>query len=372
MMNRFVFIILYLFLFSSFPLHALFERDKAAYAGQRAEWEKAREILTPLVVNNVDDFVLLYDMGVASYKVGDYEHAQGYFDAVINAQSITDQLKEQACFNAGNSAVQRKQLDDAIAYYEHALSIVPNNERTKHNLEIVKKMRDEQKKKKEQEKEQNDEQKNKNQDKQEQQKDQQDKKHDDKQQDSSGNDEQQNDAQRDQDRNDGNQQKNKQNQQPDQSGSNEEQHSKQQSDQNKEQGGNPQNRQNNEKKQQQQQQGQKDLEGDLQDKPGNEHKNQNEHKTHNQNEKNDTQNIAKDSKQNTAEQKKEQADAAAAGKQGGQKMAAVERTDALNTVDEWLATILKKREEDDAQLNKCMIKAAVGEQLAGQDGQNCW
>ena len=37
-----------------------------------------------------------------------------------------------------------------------------------------------------------------------------------------------------------------------------------------------------------------------------------------------------------------------------------------------LAELLEKREQQDAQVNKQMIKATVGRQMAGNNGQNCW
>ena len=41
-------------------------------------------------------------------------------------------------------------------------------------------------------------------------------------------------------------------------------------------------------------------------------------------------------------------------------------------IDPALERVLEKREDRDAQLNKRMVRALVSQEMAGQDGQNCW
>src|SRR5438105_3534125 len=89
-------------------IYPLFERDKAAYAGQQGEWDYASGMLTPYVIDHSDDPFVLYDAGVASYKVQEYDHARAYFDAASVSDKANPLLKEQAYFNAGNAAVKQK------------------------------------------------------------------------------------------------------------------------------------------------------------------------------------------------------------------------------------------------------------------------
>jgi tetratricopeptide (TPR) repeat protein len=173
----------------SVSLHAWFEHGRAVDAANTGDWHRANSLLTTKLVNHPDDPCVVYDAGVAAYKVGDHEQARAYFDHVTQLPHVSDGIKERAYFNAGNAHVALKQLEEAITRYEQALRIDAHDERARHNLEIVKKMLQEQQKKEQENKEQEKEDKeNKQQDQQQDESsgESDDESGDDKNQDSSG------------------------------------------------------------------------------------------------------------------------------------------------------------------------------------------
>lgn len=160
------------------PIYSVFEYDSVALSAQRGEWEKAQEKIQPLLVTHHDSPDLLYDAGVASYKLKQYEQAVAYFEHAAQAKSVDKILKERALFNAGNAHVALHNLEQAISLYEQVLAHNPTHEKAKHNLEKVKEMLAQKEQEQEQEKEQekdNSPDKQKGQQKDSQQKDSQQK-----------------------------------------------------------------------------------------------------------------------------------------------------------------------------------------------------
>ncbi|MFI5333210.1 MAG: tetratricopeptide repeat protein [Candidatus Babeliales bacterium] len=145
------------------PMHAWFEHGRAVNAAHSGDWQRAHTLLTTELVNHPHDPSVVYDAGVAAYKTGDYEQARAYFDHVISLPQASDQLKERAYFNAGNTQVALKQFEQAIKKYEQALSIDPHDEHARHNLEIVKKMLEQQKQEQDKQEKENEEKENKEQ-----------------------------------------------------------------------------------------------------------------------------------------------------------------------------------------------------------------
>lgn len=104
-----------------------------------------------------------YKKGVAYYRQGDYKAAEEMF-----RQSTRPEVASGAAYNLGNTLVQQNKLQDAIKAYEDVLKKWPEHTRAKENLELVKKMLEQQEQQK-----QEDNQNSK--DNSEQQKNQQDK-----------------------------------------------------------------------------------------------------------------------------------------------------------------------------------------------------
>jgi len=328
MNKKFIYIFLLLFFIGS-NLYPIFDYDRAIYAGQQEKWDVAAAGLTSLVIDHSDNPSVLYDAGVASYKREEYDHARAYFEGAVANKDISVGLKEQAYFNAGNAAVQQKKLHDAVHSYEQVLVLNKDNERARHNLELVKKMLEEEKQK------QDKQDKRDKKDKQEEDKDKENKDKQDKQdkQEQGQEKQEKEDKQDKQQENRDKKEKNKQGQDKKQKQEKQEQDKKQdqQGEQDKQEKNDQQNKNNQgqEKKQKQE----KDGQGEQEKQPG-----------------------EKDGKQ--------------AEKQEVGNLDANQKS--FDKVDAWLAKVLQQREQDDAALNKQMIKAVVEQELAGQDGQNCW
>jgi Ca-activated chloride channel homolog len=82
-----------------------------------------------------------YNRAVSQYKDGKFaEAAEGFTKAAAKSQD--QRLVERAMFNLGNARVGEGKLDDAIAAYEAALQIDPQDQAARENLEYVKNLKD--------------------------------------------------------------------------------------------------------------------------------------------------------------------------------------------------------------------------------------
>ena len=118
---------------------------KAVRAGEQGNWQRANELLQPMVVQQHDNPELLYDAGVSSHRTGAHSQATAYFLQAASQAKASNDLKEKAYFNAGNAYVALNDLDQAIVQYEKALAINSTNEFAQHNLKRAKEMRDQKK-----------------------------------------------------------------------------------------------------------------------------------------------------------------------------------------------------------------------------------
>lgn len=105
-----------------------------------------------------------YRKGVSYYRMGDYKAAEEMF-----RQSTRPEVASRASYNLGNSLVQQNKLHDAIAVYENVLEKWPGHKQAKENLELVKKMLEQQEQQQKQENKQNSENSNQKKNKQDQQ-----------------------------------------------------------------------------------------------------------------------------------------------------------------------------------------------------------
>lgn len=81
-----------------------------------------------------------YRKGVSCYKAGHFAEAEKLF-----RQSNREEVASSAAYNIGNSLVQQQKLKEAITAYEDVLKQWPDHTKAKENLELVKKMLEEQK-----------------------------------------------------------------------------------------------------------------------------------------------------------------------------------------------------------------------------------
>ena len=102
------------------------------------------------------------NLGSTYYRLEQYEKAQEAFSKAIQAQD--PHVREHALYNLGNAAFRQKKLDEAQKAYEDALKINAKDEDAAFNLNVVKKVKEQQKN--EQNKDQQDKQQGEQQDKQ--------------------------------------------------------------------------------------------------------------------------------------------------------------------------------------------------------------
>ncbi len=142
--------------FCSQKVYGLFTYDRAAYAAQKGNWPYANSLLNQLVVDDPKNPALVYDAGVAAYKLKDFKQAESYFSAAQQAAAHDKALQDKALFNQGNACAQQKKFKEAIESYERALKIKPDDAHAQHNLELIKKLLEQEEQKKKQEQEQKD------------------------------------------------------------------------------------------------------------------------------------------------------------------------------------------------------------------------
>jgi len=80
-----------------------------------------------------------YRKGVALYRAGQYEQAEQQF-----SKASSNNIKIDAQYNAGNAQMQQRKWRAAIKSYEAVLGIEPDHFAAQHNLEIARRMLDEQ------------------------------------------------------------------------------------------------------------------------------------------------------------------------------------------------------------------------------------
>jgi Ca-activated chloride channel homolog len=353
---------------------------RAVASAQKGDWKGAQERLQAALVDNPDDATVLYDLGVASYKQKEFEHAQVYFDAVTQSHAAPTSLKEQAYFNAGNTAVELKKLHDAVDAYEQTLTLNDKNEAAQHNLELVRKMLQEQQQKEQQKKDQN------------QQKDTQEKdKQDQKQDQSAGQDKQESQSSDQQDK--GQQQDGKDggDDQPEQSdGQRGNQHQEQKQSggsdtkNNKDgkgnQGGDKQEGDDageddqleqkkdkaDQKTQDRQQQGKNNDGGadkqQREQQQGGQDKRQREQDKHKDLSGNDH-----DQQQHNTEDTKNKQGKGSAGVQSASSQEPPQTPE-----QRWITQLMEQQEKRDANANKQVIRRAINQKLSGSNGQNRW
>ena len=88
----------------------------------------------------VDSFQDPYRKGVACYKSGNFAEAEKLF-----RQSTRPEVASNAAYNMGNALAQQQKIKEAIAAYEEVLKEWPDHTKAKENLELLKKIQENQK-----------------------------------------------------------------------------------------------------------------------------------------------------------------------------------------------------------------------------------
>ena len=147
-----------------------FSQKKAYDYFSNGNYQDALEQFDKKYKKDPKDLENLYNKGVAEYKLKKYDDSTKSFASVASS-SKDKNLKVQSLFNLGNAEAQLSNFDGAIASYEEALKLDPQNEKVKANLEYVKNLKEQkqnqnqnqkQDQKQNQNKDQNQDQQNKN------------------------------------------------------------------------------------------------------------------------------------------------------------------------------------------------------------------
>ncbi|HRQ90018.1 MAG TPA: VWA domain-containing protein [Bacteroidia bacterium] len=177
--------------------------DQQDYAGALAAYEQSLgEARSPREQSR-----LQMGIGAAAYRLSDYERAaEAYGQALANGDG---RLRQEALYNLGNTLFRRgeavgkpeqtlSEWESAVEHYESALDLDPDNARTAHNLEYVKKRIEELKRQQEEQKKKEEEEQKKEEEKEDEKEEEKEDKQDQKDQDQKEKDQQKDQNQKDQ------------------------------------------------------------------------------------------------------------------------------------------------------------------------------
>jgi Ca-activated chloride channel homolog len=78
-----------------------------------------------------------FNLGDAFLKNGEVNKALNEYDSVEKSPKADSELKFKSMFNAGNAAVQAKDIPKALSYYQRALGYKPDSQEVKTNIELA-------------------------------------------------------------------------------------------------------------------------------------------------------------------------------------------------------------------------------------------
>jgi Ca-activated chloride channel family protein len=111
--------------------------QKGLEAYQSQDYEAALKYFIDAQLEDPDRSEILYNIGSAYYKLGDFNAALENYSHVLNSENKS--IKHKALYNRGNANYRMNKLEDAISDYEAALKIDPGDQEARQNLDFVKK-----------------------------------------------------------------------------------------------------------------------------------------------------------------------------------------------------------------------------------------
>lgn len=81
--------------------------------------------------------IFRFNLGESFYSVGEHEKALKQHESVGDDPKVDPELRFQSLFNAGNIALEKKDVAKALEYYQKALEIKPDSLETKTNIELA-------------------------------------------------------------------------------------------------------------------------------------------------------------------------------------------------------------------------------------------
>lgn len=334
-------------------------QSKAAACGQKEQWQQAQTQMHQLIIDNPDQPDLLYDSGVAAYRLSEFTKAAAYFENVTKIPQVQNDLKKQAHFNLGNTNVALNQLPQAITQYEQVIAMDPDNQPARHNLEKVKEMLKQQQKQNQQQQQKKDQSKNNQQDNNDQrnQDQQQNQQSNQDQQNQNNEQQQQNGSQKKDDANGSSADSSSHNQGNDESLAG---NQKEKKDTNGQQRGQQERESNDKSRQQNNHQQQKQFDES--------HDSSSQQQTKSSQKKQQSKGTAQPIKNDTKEQEMQHATVDESANDAQEQAQAPQ----FGSNERWMARVLDNQEKADKAAQKALVKTNLNKQLAGRNGQNCW
>jgi Ca-activated chloride channel family protein len=110
--------------------------QEAYRAYQKGDYPQALKKFIDEQLKDPENPEILYNIGNAHYKNGDYAAAEQHFAQAL--PKAPADLKPKLMYNLGNSAYRQGRLEEALKNYEAALALTPQDQEAQENLAFVK------------------------------------------------------------------------------------------------------------------------------------------------------------------------------------------------------------------------------------------
>lgn len=122
------------------------ERYSITQAIGQGAWETSEQLFRKLKETHLpaeQAAQVDYNLGLSLYHQEKYDDALPLFESAAKSQD--EVLKAKALYNQGNSLFKMEKLDEAKAAFENALLTNPDDDDTRHNIEVILKKQQDQK-----------------------------------------------------------------------------------------------------------------------------------------------------------------------------------------------------------------------------------
>ncbi len=109
-------------------------------AYRAGEYDRALNRFIEAQIESPDRPEILYNIGNAYYKTGDFESAADSYRQAL--QSAEGSLRQQTLYNLGNAAFRLGRYDEAIEHFEAALALDASDDKARDNIAYVRKVKE--------------------------------------------------------------------------------------------------------------------------------------------------------------------------------------------------------------------------------------
>jgi Ca-activated chloride channel family protein len=113
-------------------------------AYKKGQYDQALKLFIEAQLENPEKPELLYNLGNAYYKTGDFESAYQHYLQALKSEDHS--LRQKIQYNLGNTSFRKRQMEQAVKHYESALKLDPKDSQARQNLAFVKKIMQQQQK----------------------------------------------------------------------------------------------------------------------------------------------------------------------------------------------------------------------------------